>query len=197
MGNKQYKTVKYNDIKNKILPLDLIFNDVKGIDIINIVQYICNQNHNGEWTHVGVILDSGSYNCIMDSSINGVGYNILDTYINQKNCTFAYCRLKNNPFIKMDNEIDYLDRIKKLRLIISDFYSKYINKPYEGLLHLTESIIPLSSHNSDDAVFCSELVVRLYQEFGLIDNKINPERILPGELFEYIICDEPIVIIIY
>ena len=204
--NTKYQTISYDELKDKILPLDIIVNSREKIHscIIKAFQYIFNSNHNGDWSHAIVVSDNNiSINgngriLVLGSDSEGVhSYDFIDD-LKSKDCIFAYCKLKNNPFIKKEDETieEYNKRIYDVKTKINNFCNKYKGKRYEYIWHLPKAVLCCWSccQDTDDNIFCSELVVKLYQEIGLINESIDAETISPGEIFEIVELEKPVII---
>lgn len=213
MGNSQiYQAKTYTELKENILPLDIIYDSYPGIlsDVIKISQCICDPNHNGQWIHAGAVVYNIKFTNklglpdneigVINGEEGGVSIFELSDEIKSKTGTFAYCRLLNNPFIRLSDETDkdYNERIQQLYIKIDNFCNKHKGDQYDYLWHLPVAVMPCLSciiKPSKNHVFCSELVAMLYQEMGLINKFIDPETISPGDLLEYNPYAPPIIII--
>lgn len=121
---------------------------------------------------------------------------VIDNYIKNDITKIGWCKLINNPLEKQNNEIEieYNDRINKLKLDINDFYNIHKEDKYDyKIITMFKTIFPCINKNkyirkffhTDNKYFCSELVAEIYRIIGIIPKNIDPEEIAPIELLGY------------
>jgi hypothetical protein len=130
------------------------------------------------------------------SDINGKSYfgvqirdfdKVLESYDKSKNTHIAVGHLINNP----------LDHENNIKNIFNDIIKKYIYTPYEynplGLVSALFKIFRWERDyidenfqvNSDNSLFCSELIAKIYCDVGIFDKKIKPKNVIPMDFLGY------------
>lgn len=139
---------------------------------------------------------------------------VIPNYITNKTSKVAWCKLINNPYEKKDSEFWFTNsyRRRALRNKFKQIFEEYHGRMYEtdmlGLLGaLFPSIRPLRDKRDDfyDAIFkvlhffgqekmknspggwqfCSELIINIYQEIGIVPRAFDPKDVLPVDFFGY------------
>ena len=208
---------KYEDIKHKIKPLDLVvFRGGEFVSTgIRILEEL--QVGNADWTHVGLVIDASilpslsknklyvlestmsgklSGDKLCDIEGNGVfGVQIRDmkklvkAYNASGKTLVGWCSLKNNPCDRRKGEQidDYQERIELLQENFTNIYEQYGHKTYDyNLISLASSLFPQLRClrrkwiNTNDKLFCSELVALVYCKLGILDEEeFNPADVVP------------------
>jgi len=161
---------------------------------------------NGDFSHVGMIITSKTlrYRGLEDNklyifestmsgnlsdgvnNINGQSYlgsqirdfaEVLKAYDAPDNTAIAVRRLVNNPLDTM--------LIEEVRERMSFIFGEWNHRPYEIILSqlFYAMIPPLRVFRREELenkfVFCSELVARIYKEFGILPANCNPSDVVP------------------
>lgn len=214
MGNKDSKDgVPFSQIKNKIKPFDLILFKGSGImsqGITTLQKLIIG---NGDWSHVGVVITNDILNYdnvdsiyILESTLSATSKDVstnkissgvelrdlsqvINDYDSNPKTKIAWCPLINNPMDKKETESadEYNTKINKIKENIIKFYNEHSDAKYDyNCFSLGKSLFSWfkkPSHNPN-MYFCSELVVSVYQELGLIDKNLDPETFTPTEIID-------------
>jgi len=114
---------------------------------------------------------------------------LVKAYNASGNTLVGWCRLKNNPCERRSDESfdDYEDRMSNIRKDFSEIYERYGHRSYDyNLISLASSLFPQFRCirkkwiNTNDKLFCSELVALVYCKLGILDEeKFNPADVVP------------------
>ncbi len=120
---------------------------------------------------------------------------VVDKYDSSAESRIGWCQLVNNPIKRRDEDSDqeYNNRLESVRQILTQFYYSRGDATYDYNLCRLCSTVCENSNSSrgcgildicgrSDNLFCSELIVILYQLLGLLPAEIDPEKIAPEEL---------------
>jgi hypothetical protein len=138
-------------------------------------------------------LTDGIYN-IEEKSYLGVQLRSLDdvvrAYISDTNSRIAFCHIKDGILNQYKNEYSAL-----LIQRFTNLFIRYNGIRYDANLYsLSSSIFPCLRGsrdkveeilNSEEWLFCSELVAIIYKELGLIPNTVNPKNVVPMDFVGY------------
>lgn len=195
--------MKLSEIKNSIQPLDILVINGKEIYAKAISFAELFFLGNGQWTHVGVVLNSDVISFegiekdklyIFESTLSSEEYpdrktgkkkfgvqirdleDVLNECIDHENI-LVLRKLANNPLDSEDAE--------KVKESIQKFFDATIDKSYDWL-SLPRALFSCFCNicPRKKSYFCTELAVELYQEVGLIDKDFDPETISPPELMD-------------
>ena len=119
---------------------------------------------------------------------------VVNSYKAEPNCSVAWCKLTGNPIFS--NKVETIAKFKKLyKKYGNAFYNMNIldllaaaipcfEKPrnlFDTITHETKEIINNFHHfDTEQWVFCSQLVAIIYKDLGLLTG--NPEDFSPVEL---------------
>lgn len=120
---------------------------------------------------------------------------VIDKYDMSSRSRIGWCALLNNPTTRQPGDSDemYKLRLQSIKEILTKFQMEWGNATYDyNLCRLCLSVCDSSNSSGccgmdnifgkSDKLFCSELVAKIYQLFGLLHADIDPERIAPEEL---------------
>lgn len=134
--------------------------------------------------------------------VNGVQIRDLEQVINDYNddihTVIGWSKLPNNPL----DEKERKDVINKLRQFHLETKGMLYNNIPTGLctalfsccgkVNDAQNSLCCDSCNSNNRLFCSQLVAEIYRLLNIIDKKIDPRTFAPVELLDYV--NEPIII---
>lgn len=119
---------------------------------------------------------------------------VIDKYDMSSESIIAWCQLLNNPLVKNPNDSDesYLQRRHSVINQLVEFQEERGQAVYEyncfrcclSVCDRSNKLIP-SMIGRSDRLFCSALVVAIYQLLGLVNSEIDPTKIAPMELVDY------------
>ena len=138
---------------------------------------------------------------------------LIPHYIMNDKTKVAWCKLKNNPYSKTENDTkeSLIERRMLLQSIFVPFFNDYHDRLYEidalGLFGAMFPSLRLLRDNRDKIYkklykklnryhitenkgpggwqFCSELVANVYLLIGILDKNVNPKNVLPIDFFGY------------
>ncbi len=198
---------KYNEIKKSLRTGDIIFFH-GGEFISTLIGKIEKQEiGDGDYTHVGIIIlsnifpqDHPYYNnapvpYIFESTQSGP---LSDGILNLDKKAFLGVQIRNldeviEAFIKNKNKVaigkthidinsnTIFEEFKKYNGIRYDFnVLDLLASAYPRLRFIRNAYHSITKHICKKSwLFCSELLTKIYQDIGLISNKINSENIVP------------------
>lgn len=215
-----FNTLLLNDMESFDL---LCVNDSTcGTKVSRIFQNICTGN--GKWAHVGIVIKNDIIPTIKNkiyiwhcsNYFKGVNLHEIDTFYKLKNINvseIAWCKLKNNPLHRKDNDTDesYNKRVTLIKKKINMFYNSTKNSTFNHLrcinlvfpilqnitLYEEEVKEPYPNLIIKKSYFCSEFLTIIYKLINVIRENIEPDLIFPITLMNYEnghgkIFDEPI-----
>jgi hypothetical protein len=123
-------------------------------------------------------INDGIMDAITNSPTNGVQIRNLKQILAKHHKRKDFAAFRVNFDTDMDNLLEQF----------VEFWQNYSSKPYD-FFHCLNAVIPkklqhcfFPTMSRDEAMFCSEMAVRLYQFLGYIDPRVNPELFSPEEL---------------
>jgi len=211
--------MNYADIKNNIKPFDIIFfrNTSLASYLIQFVEFMTVDDY--KWSHVGVVINTDFFPIkngikdelyILESTMSGKLNDGLNECENntaklgvQVRKLDDLVRIYNNNGqiawgqLNYDKDL-YNDDIKNKCI---EFYNDHINDIYEICINNlfysclnTNTKINMNWLNTktEHALFCSELITKLYKKIGILNDTINDESIAPTEFYTMNIVKDPI-----
>ncbi len=206
-----FRTKSYSAILPELRPLDAIFFKSTLISSKFIRWVQAKALGHGEFSHVGIIVDSSLVpvpppdvvpgqlyvlECTQGMTeadltarkvITGVQLRRLDAvlkeYSDAKNIPGGLCACAHLK----DNPLycGQPARVAKVQETVKNYYSEVIHKNYEwaNIYHLLLTIMknPVK-HRTDQTFFCSELVAAVYQKIDLFPAELDCETIAPVEV---------------
>lgn len=201
----------YSAIRATIKPLDLILFKSSGkiSSVISWFEKKVAPNHCGDWSHVGIVIDASMCSFIdkrnpttykddlyiLESTLSTMkvgdvqnieGRGMLGVQIrNLRDVISAYDKPTDSLIAWASLSVELTPAVgETTRAIVDAFLDKYLGAKYELICCLSKAVLPfpLPFIHTDKRLFCSELVVRLYQDLGVVDKKIDPETVNPSDV---------------
>lgn len=205
---KKISETTFNKIGLK--PLDVVLFHGKGVSrVISIFEKYFNKNHSGEWSHCGVVVNATLCKLPIDKP-NAMNDNPEDLYILESTYSGTLSEAKGVPDIYGDTFLGV--QIRNLRDVLTAYSSRgtfigvcspikqaseiglqkfaafineYYGAPYAIPCCLLKPLFPKwIPCRTKDCIFCSELVVRVFQHLGILPLSIDPQTIDPSDLLD-------------
>ena len=153
---------------------DIVLFSYRGASIISLLVKLLTRSH---FTHIGVVLER-----------EGVGYKeIIEAIYEHGRFVQPQVKLR-----RLDDKLEnyqgdvyvrrlFVARDSQFEQRLNKAVQELVGRPFEGQpMQLLTCVFWALQRQTNERVFCSELVAIIYQKLGLISTHVSPARFTPG-----------------